>query len=463
MSYGSVIAAISTPSGKGGVAVIRISGEGSVDIASKIFFPKNKKTLADIPPRFQVYGDIISGSEYIDDGMATVFYAPASYTGEDTVEISCHGGILVTKRVLEAAFRAGAMPAESGEFTRRAFINGKLSLTDAEAIGNLLEAKTNEQAKLYSAAARDLLTDKIKEIRGALTEILSSVFARIDYPDEDLGDFSDSEACEKLAKVREQLITLVSTYPTGRAVAEGINAVICGKPNAGKSSLYNAILGEDAAIVTEIEGTTRDVLSRSVPLGRVMLKLSDTAGIREEENADKVEKIGIERSRTAVLNAELIITVFDGSTPIDSRDRDILELISATAATKIAVINKCDLEQRFELLALEEKFDKTVMISTKCDALHAARSLAEAVETLFTDGSLTVGTDAIVSSARQNAALIRALEFVEEAISAYESGIYADAVSSEIERALGSIAEIDGRAVSEAVVGEIFSKFCVGK
>ena len=463
MSYGSVIAAISTPSGKGGVAIIRISGEGAVDIASKVFFPKNKKSLGDILPRFQVYGDILSMGEYIDDGMATVFRAPSSYTGEDTVEISCHGGILVTKRVLEAVLMAGATPAESGEFTRRAFINGKLSLTDAEAIGNLLEAKTNEQARLYSASARGLLSQKITEIRSALTEILSSTFARIDYPDEDLGDFSDEETRDRLIKIKDSINILARTYPTGRAVSDGISAVICGKPNAGKSSLYNAILGEDAAIVTDIEGTTRDVLSRSVALGRVMLNLSDTAGLREEESADTVEKIGIERSRTAAMGAELIIAVFDGSLPLDSRDEEMLGLLGTISCAKIAVINKSDLGLKLSVCELEGKFDKLITLSAKSDGINAVNLISDAVNSLFTDERLAVGTDAIVSSARQNAALLRAGEFVDAAISAQESGAYTDAVASEIERALGAIAEIDGRAVSEAVVGEIFSKFCVGK
>ena len=463
MSYGSIIAAISTPSGKGGVAIIRISGEGAVGVAEKIFFPKNKKSLREIPARLQVYGDVIYDGEYIDDGMATVFRAPASYTGEDTVEISCHGGVLVTKRVLEAVLAAGAVPAESGEFTRRAFINGKLSLTDAEAIGNLLEARTASQAKLYSQAARGLLSDKIAEIRKGLTEILSSVFARIDYPDEDLGDFSDSEARERLVSIKSTITALMRTYPTGKAVSEGINAVICGKPNAGKSSLYNAMLGEDAAIVTDVEGTTRDVLSRVVSLGRVMLNLSDTAGIREDERTDKVEKIGIERSRAAIATAELVIAVFDGSLPFDARDEDILEAVKGTEATRIAVINKCDLEEKLDVSLIDAHFNKTVSVSAKSGAIDAVGALTEVIEELFTDGKLSLGNDAIVSSARQNAALARALGFVDAAIAAQDLGVYTDAVSSEVERALGAIAEIDGRAVSESVVSEIFSKFCVGK
>ena len=463
MSYGSVIAAISTPSGKGGVAVIRMSGAGCIDIFDTIFFPKSKKRFKDCPARMQTYGDLISNGEYIDDVMATLFRAPNSYTGEDTVEVSCHGGVLVTKRVLEALFSAGAAPALGGEFTERAFINGKLSLTEAEAIANLLDARTNEQAKLYSAAARSLLTIKIDEIRASLTELLSSIFARIDYPDEDLGDFTSDETVDRLKEIRHSLTSLISTYPTGKAINEGINTVICGKTNVGKSTLYNALVGEDAAIVTDIEGTTRDVLSRSVALGKLLLNLSDTAGVRNEALADTVEKIGIERTRAAIGTAELIIAVFDGSREADGEDTELVLLLSEISAPKIAVVNKSDLERKLDTALIYEKFDVVIETSARVSALDAAAALKVPIEKLFTDEKISTDKDAIVSSARQNASLTKALGFVNAAIAAEESGVYADAAASEIERALGAIAETDGRAVSEEVVSEIFSRFCVGK
>ncbi len=460
--YTSVIAAVSTPPGKGGVAIIRISGAGAVEVADKIFFAKSKKKLVDSLPRVQIYGNIVSDGEDIDDGLATVFRAPYSYTGEDTVEISCHGGVLVTSAVLEAVFRAGAVPAGRGEFTRRALINGKLSLTDAEAVGNLLEAESREQIKLSSSRARGLLLESIENIRISLTEILSSIYARIDYPDEDLGDFTDAESLERLENVKSKMEKLLSTYKTGKAINEGIKTVICGKPNVGKSSLYNIILGEDAAIVTDIEGTTRDVLSSKIPLGRVLLSLSDTAGIRSTDGVDLVEKIGIERSGKRIEDAELVFAVFDTSRPFTNEDGEILKMLGGINAVKIAILNKCDLAEILDKAKLSG-FDEIIEISAKDDALSALELLSSTVDRLFTDEKIMPARDAIISSARQNSELKNALLLVNSAIDAYKLGMSADAASSDIERALGQIAELDGRAVSDEVVADIFSKFCVGK
>ena len=463
MAYGHTIAAISTPSGKGGVAIIRISGAEALDIAERVFFPRSKKHTLASSARTQIYGDVIYASERIDDGMATYFKAPNSYTGEDVVEISCHGGMLITRTVLEAVLAAGATPAEAGEFTRRAFINGRLSLVETESIGNLLEAKSREQIRLASSTARSTLSRKLSDIREALTEILSSVFARIDYPDEDLGEFDNAESTRRLYRVRDMINALISTYPTGKAISEGVRTVICGKPNVGKSTLYNAILGEDAAIVTDIEGTTRDVLTHEAPLGRVMLNLSDTAGVRRSGSADEVEKIGIERSKAAIAEAELIIAVFDSSREADGEDKSLVNLIKDAPCPKIAILNKCDMTKKFDTGLLEDGFSSVLTVSARDSEVECVNALSKAVDTLFTDEKISVGTDAVISSARHNAALLRALSFVNAAIEAYESGIYADAAASEVERALGAIAQIDGRAVAEEVVSDIFSKFCVGK
>ena len=461
-NFTSVIAAVSTPPGKGGVAIIRISGDGALEVASSVFSPRSKKKLSSYPARMQVRGDIFYGNELIDDGMATYFKAPASYTGEDTVEIACHGGVLVTSTVLEAIFAAGAVPAAPGEFTQRAFINGKLSLTEAEAIGNLLEAESRDQIKLSSSRSRELLSEKISEIRESLTTLLSSIYARIDYPDEDLGDFSDLESEKMLEETSKKIEKLISTYRTGKAISEGIKTVICGKPNVGKSSIYNLILGRDAAIVTDIEGTTRDVLSEKIPLGRVMLSLSDTAGVRNS-TLDPIEKIGIERSHEKIGEAELILAVFDLSREFSGEDEELIHELSEATCARVAILNKCDREEKFDRSWLPEIFDAIIEISAERGKEDAIKLLSDTVSSLFTDEKISVGNDAIISSARQNASLTRALELVNSAITAYRTGFSADAASSDAERALGAIAELDGRAVSEEVVTDIFAKFCVGK
>ncbi len=461
--YTTVIAAVSTPPGKGGVAIIRISGEGAVGVASRVFFPRNKKSLAELPPRTQVWGDIFYGEEQIDDGMVTVFRAPHSYTGEDTVEISCHGGELVSVTVLEAVLFAGARQAEAGEFTRRAFINGKISLSEAEAIGNLLEADTRDAIRISAKGSRTRLSEAVEDIRLELVSILSSIYARIDYPDEELGDFTDEEIIKKLIETRKKAQALSDTYRMGKALTEGVKATICGKPNVGKSSVYNALVGREAAIVTDIEGTTRDVLNEKIMLGRVALTLSDTAGIREGEGVGEIEKIGIMLSHKAISDSELIIAVFDSSMPLTDEDLTLLSLLSDISVPKIAILNKADKGTGADLSQINGAFDYVISTSAKCDKDGTKRLLSDALEKLFIDEKITVGNDAIIANARQSASLMRAISFIGEAIRAFSIGMSQDASSSEIELALGAIAELDGRAVTDEVVSDIFKKFCVGK
>lgn len=453
----STIAAVSTPRGKGGIALIRISGEEAVATAGRCFSPKCGKTVAELAPRTAVFGDIISDGVAIDDGMITVFKAPASYTGEDLVEISCHGGVLVTERVLEAVFKAGAVPAAAGEFTRRAFVNGKLSLTKAEAVGEILEAKSDAQLKVAATARRGAMSKKIDEAIHALTALIADVYARIDYPDEDLSEIGDDEFARRAEKVRTSLISLRDTYRAGSAIFEGVKTVICGAPNRGKSSLYNAIAGEDAAIVTEIAGTTRDILERDIPLGKVLLHLTDTAGIHE--TSDTVEKIGVKRAEERLACAELIICVLDGSTALTAEDTSLFEKLKDTSAPKIAVLNKCDIAAA-DIKLPEGIFEKEVRMSAKngdgIDRLKAA------VEELFIDEKIDTSADAMVTNARQFAALDEAVNLIADAISTAK-GIGADLASSDLERAVSTLGELDGKAVSESVVAEIFSRFCVGK
>ena len=457
------IAAISSPPGKGGVAIIRISGEDALQLAAEVFFPASGKSFLEARPRMQTYGFIIDGGERIDDVLATYFPAPHSYTGENIVEIGCHGGILVTSLVLEAILKKGARVAEAGEFTKRAFINGRLSLTEAEAIGNLLEAQSREQVKLASSTSRKNLTDAIADIRRDITDVMSSIYARIDYPDEDLGDYTDGEVRDRLNSIRKKAMVLRNTYKTGKAIREGVSTVIVGKPNVGKSSLYNAILGEDRAIVTDVAGTTRDMLSESIPLGKVMLRLSDTAGIRERKDVDLVESIGIEKSEKALAESELIFTIFDLSREFDAEDEKLIESVKAANGTKIAILNKSDLPQKFDESKLEGIFIETIKVSARGDGAELCEKLAGLVNALFTDEKIVIGDGAVISSARQNASLTRAIEGIDVALENLDSGFPQDLVSSDIERALEAISELDGRAVSEEIVADIFSKFCVGK
>ena len=455
-----VIAAVSTPPGKGGVAIIRISGEGAFDVVKKSFRPANGD-FDSLKPRYAKYGYVYDGEEIVDDVILTLFPAPNSYTGEDTAEISCHGGVLVTQTVLEVLLTNGARAATAGEFTKRAFLNGKLSLTEAEAIGSLLEAESKAQISLSSTTARTRLGARLASVREALVTTLSSVFARIDYPDEDLGDFDDRELLERLYNIKEDVTSLLSTYKTGRAISDGISCAIVGKPNVGKSTVYNLLVGEEAAIVTDVPGTTRDVLTSGVSLGKVMLRLADTAGIRTK-NVDLVESIGIEKSEKMIAKCELLFAIFDISRPFDEEDAMLLDKIKNTKCVKIAILNKADAPSRFDESAIDGAFELILKGSAKQND-KLIEKLTAAVESLFLDDRIKPGESAIISTARQNAALKRTTELLNIAIVNLEAGFAQDAVAGDLERALSAVSELDGRAVNEEVVADIFAKFCVGK
>ena len=426
------IAAISTPFGKGGIAVIRICGEDTVRILEKVFVPAGKTTPSD-HPRKAVFGDIVSpDGDTVDTGVAVFYRSPASFTGEDTAEISCHGGILVTRRVLEAVFAAGASPAEAGEFTRRAFLNGKLTLSEAEAVGLLLDADTDSRMKLASSGTRGILSDKLSAIGDKVSAVLSNLFALIDYPDEDIDDIGAEKLSSELLSAAEEAEKLGATFHTGKAVAEGIPTLICGRPNAGKSSLYNALAGEDRAIVTSIPGTTRDVLEDTVDCGGVTLRLWDTAGIRD--HGDEVELMGIERARARMDEAELILAVYDGSAPMTPDDISLMSEISQRTSgrqvSKIAVVNKSD--EGFSLtendiLRLRENHNTTVFISAATgDGLDTLR---DTVAEMYGLGELTVGEDAIVWDASRKSELDCAALLLREAASQLAEGAPEDALS----------------------------------
>ena len=361
--------------------------------------------------------------------------------------------------MLSACLSAGARHAQAGEFTRRAFVNGKMGLNEAESLGNLLEAETEEQMLASRAGMRGVLSEKTGEIYASLCSVLAAVFAHIDYPDEDLADMSEDEMLYALEQNESKLQALLDTYSTGRAVMSGINTVILGKTNAGKSSLYNMLVGSDAAIVTDIAGTTRDVISERVKLGRVMLKLSDTAGIRE--SGDVVEKIGIDRARAAAEGAELVLAVFDGSREQTDDERELAEYIKGLGAIKIAIINKSDIGCLPEYDELASAFEYSIKISALKGEGKA--ELCELVERIYIDKNLDTGNDAMIVNARQNAAIQTAIGSVRAAKDSVKLGLPLEICCADIEEAMQSLSELDGRAVSEDVVSEIFSKFCVGK
>jgi len=463
MNLLDTIAAISTPYGKGGIAVIRISGSEAVSVAERMFEPKNKKPLSETPSNRAVYGSIYANKDgervAIDDGIAVVFRAPASFTGEDTVEISCHGGVLLTQRVLESALLSGARLATAGEFTRRAYINGKMTLTSAEALGELLAASTDEQISLARSGLRGKLSGEISRIYNSLCDVLAAIYAHIDYPDEDLADISREEMLDIANKNLSDLKRLAATYTTGHAVGEGISTAIVGRTNAGKSTLYNLIVGRDAAIVTDIEGTTRDILTESAKLGKITLRLSDTAGLRE--TGDKVESIGIERARREAEAAELILAVFDGSRAPDREDEEFCEYLETLGGTKIAIINKSDKGITDEMRAMTSKFDYAIPFSAESGA--GFDILASTVEEIYIDSSLDMGQSAIIANARQNTALLSAISTLTEAIETIRNELPLEVCCVELENALSGLGELDGRTVAEDIISKIFANFCVGK
>lgn len=466
MNLFDTIAAISTPIGKGGVAMIRISGSDACEIGGKVFFPKSKKRLSEIPHGMTVYGEIRmidteGNSKIIDDGMATYFRGPRSFTGEDTVEICCHGGVLITRKVLSAVLLAGARAAEAGEFTRRAYISGKMKLSEAEALGNLLEAKSDSQLLLARSGLSGKLSERTEEIYLSMRDVLTGIYAAIDFPDEDLSEMSREEMQSAIEASLASLKRLAATYGTGRAISEGIPTVICGRANAGKSSVYNRILGYDAAIVTDIEGTTRDVLRETAVMGNITLLLCDTAGIRQTE--DKVESIGIERSLRELESAGLVLAVFDASREPSAEDIDLAERISNSGIPSIALLNKSDLcggeTDGFD--SIIEKFNRSVTVSAADGSGFDA--LANAIEEMFIDGDLDIENDAVVSGARQYAAICSAAEALERALEDIKSGMALDLCCIGVECSMSALGEVDGREIGEEIVSEIFSKFCVGK
>ncbi|MCH5304008.1 MAG: tRNA uridine-5-carboxymethylaminomethyl(34) synthesis GTPase MnmE, partial [Ruminococcus sp.] len=414
------------------------------------------KTLSQMKGYTAALGYVYKNNEKIDETIATVFRAPLSYTGEDVVELSCHGGIFITREILRTVIEAGATPAQAGEFTKRAFLNGKLDLTEAEAVIDIISAKSKTAARTALLAKDGALWRRIEKIKNTLVTTAAHLSAWADYPEEDIEEVTEDGLKNTFKEVLSDLDKLISTYDMGQTVKEGIDTVIAGKPNTGKSTLMNLLSGRDRSIVTDIPGTTRDIIEETVAVGDVILRLSDTAGMRETD--DTVEKIGVDIAKNRVKNCGLVLSVFDASRPLDEDDKSLIEEIKD--AQTIAIINKTDLESKLDEKYIEKNIKNVVRISAKN---------GEGFDELCTLITKIAGTESfnpsegILANERQRNAALNAQKSLSEALNALELGMTFDAVEVTLEDAIENILEITGERVSDVVVDNVFHNFCVGK
>lgn len=450
------IAAISTAQGEGGVGVIRISGSDSAIIADRVFKNINSKKLVDMKGYTAAYGKIIYNNEELDEAVALVFKAPHSYTGEDVVELSCHGGVYITKQVLRAVLDAGAVPAEAGEFTKRAFLNGKIDLTEAEAVIDIITAKSRSAARSAMCVKEGALRKRISSVKDELLALTAHLSAWADYPEEDIAEVDDKMIFSTCDNAIAELESMLSTYDIGQAVKEGIDTVIAGRPNVGKSTLMNLLSGSEKSIVTDIPGTTRDVVEDTVVVGDVILRLSDTAGLRNTDDA--VEKIGVDRAKKRLEQCGLLLAVFDNSQTLDEDDYKLLEL-SAEVPT-IAVINKTDLENKLEIDNIKPKINNIVYISAANG--EGREDIISAVERIAGTENLNP-SEGILSNERQRSNVSSALKSVKEAKEALKMGLTYDAVTVSLEDAISELLEMTGERTSDEVIDRVFHNFCVGK
>lgn len=449
------VAAISTAVGESGVSIIKISGERAKEITAKIFKLKNGKSFMDAKPWTIEYGHIynLQGS-ILDEVLVSYFKGPKSFTAEDVVEINTHGGRVATESVLQAVFEAGARPAQPGEFTKRAFLNGRIDLSQAEAVIDIIQAKTELSMKSALNQSGGKLSREVKEIRQAILNLLAFIEVTVDFPEEDLEFTTGQEVSEKLDGLMKRVKELLSTAEEGKILRDGLSIAIIGKPNVGKSSLMNALLRENRAIVTDIPGTTRDIIEEYLNIDGIPIKITDTAGIRETN--DVVERIGVDRSKEKIDEADLIVFVLDSSRPLDQEDKDIIEYIKDRK--KITLINKVDLEEKLQLSAFE--MGETIQVS----ALNGfgLEALKEKVKALFFQGQVEV-QDFLVSNRRHKEAMMRANQKMLAAKTAIDQGISLDLAAIDLNAAWNYFGEITGDTLSEDLVDKIFSDFCIGK
>lgn len=453
----STIAAVSTPRATGGISVIRISGENAFSVADRIFQPISTRLApSEMAGYTCAYGNIINNGNPVDDGVLTVFRAPKSYTGEDVAEISCHGGIFVTEQILRLIFENGAVPAEAGEFTKRAFLNGKMSLTQAEAVMDVISAGGKAELRCAAALKDGALFRRIKEISDGILKLLGSLAAWVDYPDDDIPAVDEEDIRSTLEKSIAALGNLLSSYDSGRIIRNGIDTAIVGRPNVGKSTLMNLLAGCERSIVTDIAGTTRDIVEESVRLGDIVLRLSDTAGIRE--TVDIVETAGVKLARKKLESADLILAVFDMGSELSKEDIALAE--SCRGRNAVAVLNKSDLDRRLDFSRIEDCFKEK--ISCAAGKGEGAEQLSDLLERLFRLENFTPD-GGILANERQRGCAEKARSAFSEALSALDSGATFDAVTILIDEGENALLELTGERASEAVVNEVFSAFCVGK
>ena len=464
----STIAAISTAAGNGGIGIVRMSGKEVFTILEKIFVPakyideykKNRKTikLGQVNGYTMKYGYVINpkSGEIIDEVLISFFVAPKSFTKENMCEINTHGGMIVEKKILEICIEAGADIAKPGEFTQRAFLNGRIDLSQAEAIVDLINAKSDKEAKEAANQLEGSLSKEITTIEQELLNAIINIEVVIDYPEYDIEEVQGTDSRKELLSTLEKLEKLKESFKRGKLLKDGVNTVILGRPNAGKSSLLNAILNEDRAIVSNIEGTTRDTIEEYINLNGISLKLIDTAGIREASN--EIEKIGVEKSTQMAEKADLILAVFDGSKPLNSEDREILNIIKNKKA--IILLNKSDIESD-KKAKIDDNEHVTVEISAKTgDGLEG---LYKEIENMFEVENIYNDNNILITNERHKNQIVKAIENVKLAIKSIEDNVPIDISTIYIKEALENLGEITGKNVTEDIINQIFKKFCLGK
>lgn len=452
------IAAIATAMSSSGIGIVRISGEEAVSVADRIFEMKNHKKLSEMPTHTIHYGHIHDGDEVIDEVMVLLMRGPKSYTREDTVEIDCHGGVYVMKRILETVIRHGARPAEPGEFTKRAFLNGRIDLSQAESVIDVIYSKNDFALKSSLSQLSGSVSEKIRDIRGTVLHEIAFIESALDDPEHISLEGYPEQLSEIVSGVADKIEKLLANSDNGKMLKEGISTVIVGKPNAGKSSLLNTLVGEEKAIVTDIAGTTRDVLEEQINLNGILLNVIDTAGIRDTE--DVVEKIGVERAKKYLNDADLAIYVVDTSTALDENDAEIMELLQDRHA--IVLLNKSDLKQITTVEEVRKHLDKT-MIPISAKEQTGIDALEKEIKEMFFSGEVTFNDEVYITNIRQKTALqeaLRSLKLVQQSI---EDDMPEDFYSIDLMNAYEELGTIIGEAVEDDLVNEIFSKFCMGK